>query len=177
VSDSAGVTPLLACTAVLSINTRVCCPDSCFVFNCVCLPRNCTSNFWWLCFHFGSKSFSSFARRFQRGSAAFVTSVSNLFSHFLSGIGPLEHLFLSVLSSLVTVQNHRMVGVGRAPLKRAWPHILLTPTLQIFVGISKVPSQNSLLQAEQAQFPQPLLSGEMFQSPQHPPSPPLDSLQ
>ena len=40
--------------------------------------------------------------------------------------------------------------------------ILLTPTLQIFVGIYKVPSQPSLLQAEQAQFPQPLLVGEML---------------
>ena len=52
-----------------------------------------------------------------------------------------------------------------------------TPTLQIFRGISKVPSQPSLLQAEQAQLPQPLLVGEMLQSPHHPCSPPLDSLQ
>jgi len=35
--------------------------------------------------------------------------------------------------------------------------ILLTPTLQRFISISKVPSQPSLLQAEQAQLPQPLL--------------------
>ena len=53
----------------------------------------------------------------------------------------------------------------------------LTPTLQIFMGIDKVPSQPSLLQAEQAQLPQPLLAGEMLQSPPHPRSPPLDSLQ
>ena len=53
--------------------------------------------------------------------------------------------------------------------------ILLTPTLQIFMGISKVPSQPSLLQAEQAQLPQPLLTGEMLQSPPHPRSPALDS--
>ena len=46
--------------------------------------------------------------------------------------------------------------------------VLLTPTLQIFVGIDKVPSQPSLLQAEQAQLPQPLLVGEMLQSPHHP---------
>jgi len=37
--------------------------------------------------------------------------------------------------------------------------------LQIFVGISKVPFQPSLLQAEQAQLPQPFLAGEMIQSP------------
>jgi len=49
--------------------------------------------------------------------------------------------------------------------------VLLTPTLQIFRGISKVPSQPSLLQAEQAQLPQPLLVGEMLQSPHHPRSP------
>ena len=42
--------------------------------------------------------------------------------------------------------------------------VLLTPTLQIFRGISKVPSQPSLLQAEQAQLPQPLLVGEMLQN-------------
>jgi len=45
--------------------------------------------------------------------------------------------------------------------------VLLTPTLQIFRGISKVPSQPSLLQAEQAQLPQPFLVGEMIQSPHH----------
>ena len=55
--------------------------------------------------------------------------------------------------------------------------VLLTPTLQIFRGISKVPSQPSLLQAEQAQLPQPLLLGKMLQSPPHPRSPALGSLQ
>jgi len=55
--------------------------------------------------------------------------------------------------------------------------ILLTPTLQIFRSISKVPSQPSLLQAEQAQLPQPFVVGEMLQSPHHPRSPPLDPLQ
>jgi len=45
--------------------------------------------------------------------------------------------------------------------------ILLTPTLEIFIGIYKVPSQPSLLQAKQAQLPQPLLLGEMLQSPNH----------
>jgi len=52
-----------------------------------------------------------------------------------------------------------------------------TPTLQIFRGIYKVPSQPSLLQAEQAQLLQPLLVAEMLQSPHHPCSPLLDSLQ
>ena len=42
--------------------------------------------------------------------------------------------------------------------------ILLTPTLQIFISIDKVPSQPSLLQAEQAQLPQPFLTGQMLQS-------------
>ena len=55
--------------------------------------------------------------------------------------------------------------------------ILLTPTLQIFISIYKVLSQPSPLQAEQAQLPQPLLIEEMLQSPHHPCSPPLDSLQ
>ena len=45
--------------------------------------------------------------------------------------------------------------------------VLLTRTLQIFRGICKIPSQPSLLQAEQAQLPQPLLLEEMLQSP-HP---------
>jgi len=55
--------------------------------------------------------------------------------------------------------------------------ILLTPTLEIFISIYEVPLQPSLLQAEQAQLPQPFLIGEMLQSPHHPRSPPLDSLQ
>ena len=55
--------------------------------------------------------------------------------------------------------------------------ILLTPTLEIFISIYKVPSQPSLLQAKQAQLPQPFLIGEMLQSPHRPHSPPLDSLQ
>jgi len=54
--------------------------------------------------------------------------------------------------------------------------ILLTLTLEIFVSIYKVPSQPSLLQAEQTQLPQLLLLGEMFQSPHHPRSPTVDSL-
>jgi len=45
--------------------------------------------------------------------------------------------------------------------------ILLTPILQIFIGIYKVLFQPSPLQAEQAQRPQPLLTGEMLQSPHH----------
>jgi len=55
--------------------------------------------------------------------------------------------------------------------------ILLTPTLQIFIRIYKVPSQPSLLQAEQAQLPQPFLIAEMLQSPHCTLSPLLDSLQ
>jgi len=54
--------------------------------------------------------------------------------------------------------------------------VLLTPPLQILIGISKVPSQPSLLQAEQAQLPQPLLVGGMLKSPPHPRSPALGSL-
>ena len=45
--------------------------------------------------------------------------------------------------------------------------VLLTPTLQIFICIDKVPSQPSLLQAEQAQLPQPFLTGDMLQSTHH----------
>ena len=55
--------------------------------------------------------------------------------------------------------------------------ILLTSTLKIFISIYKIPSQPSLLRAKQAQLPQPLFIGEMLQSPHHPHSPPLDSLQ
>ena len=43
--------------------------------------------------------------------------------------------------------------------------ILLTPTLQIFISIYTVPSQPSLLQAKQAQLPQPFLIAQMLQSP------------
>jgi len=75
----------------------------------------------------------------------------------------------------------QFVPVGPCPVaghhwKESGP-ILLTPTLQVFVSVYNVPSQPSLFQAEQAQLPQPLLVGEMLQSPHHPHSPPLDSLQ
>ena len=46
--------------------------------------------------------------------------------------------------------------------------ILLPPTLQTFISISKVPSQPSLLQDKQTQLPQPFLIGQMLQSPHHP---------
>jgi len=55
--------------------------------------------------------------------------------------------------------------------------ILLTPTLQILISIYKIPSRPSFLQAKQAQLPQPFLLGQMLQSPHHPCSLPLDSLQ
>ena len=83
----------------------------------------------------------------------------------------------------VQLELPRLQFVPVAPCPVAGHHwkesgpVLLTPTLQIFMGISKVPSQPSLLQAEQAQLPQPLLVGEMLQSPPHPRSPVLDSLQ
>jgi len=55
--------------------------------------------------------------------------------------------------------------------------ILLTPTLKIFIGIYKIPSPPSLLQAKQAQLPQPFLIREMLQSLNHLWSLLLDSLQ
>ena len=51
-----------------------------------------------------------------------------------------------------------------APLKESGP-VLLTPTLKIFIGISKIPSQSLLLQAKQSQLPQPFLIREMLRSP------------
>ena len=53
---------------------------------------------------------------------------------------------------------------GKSLAPSSWP-----PPCRYLV--SKVPSQPSLLQAEQAQLPQPLLVGEMLQSPHHPRSP------
>lgn len=52
---------------------------------------------------FFSKLYTNFAGRFQQDSAAFITTMSNLLSCFLSGIGPLKHLFLLVSSSLVII--------------------------------------------------------------------------
>jgi len=60
-----------------------------------------------------------------------------------------------------------------APLKRVWPH---PPDTHPW-DIHKILPQSSLLQAKQAQLPQPFLLGEMLQSPHHLCSPPLDSLQ
>ena len=51
------------------------------------------------------------------------------------------------------------------------------PPFRYSEAFIRSPSQPSLLQAEQAQLLQPFLTGEMLQSPHHPRSPPLDSLQ
>jgi len=74
----------------------------------------------------------------------------------------------------VQVELPRLQFVPVAPCPVAGQHwkesgpVLLTPTLEIFIGISKVPCQHSLLQAEQAQLPQPFLIGQMLQSLHHP---------
>jgi len=75
------------------------------------------------------------------------------------------------LASDVQLPLLQFVPVAPCPVaghhwKESGP-VLLAPTLQIFIGISKVPSQPSLLQAEQAQLPQPFLIGQMLQSPHH----------
>jgi len=41
-------------------------------------------------------------------------------------------------------------------------HVSLTPTLKIFININKITSQSSFLKAEQTQFAQPFLVGEML---------------
>jgi len=58
-----------------------------------------------------------------------------------------------------------------APLKRVWPHPSDTHPSDIYKHLL------GPLAAEQAQLPQPFLIGEMLQSPHHPCSPALDSLQ
>jgi len=55
-------------------------------------------------------------------------------------------------------------------------HAPLTPTLKIFININKIPSQSSFLKAEQTQFAQPFLIGEMLQALYHLCGPLLDSL-
>jgi len=105
--------------------------------------------------------------------------------HNLPGFHPvpvLHHPQREVLSH-VQIELPKLQFVPVAPCPVAGHHwkelgpILLTPTLKIFINIYKVPSQPSLLQAEQAQLPQPFLIGQMLQSPHHPHSLSLDSLQ
>lgn len=57
--------------------------------------------------------------------------------------------------------------------KRAWLHLLWTPSLQVFVYIDEV--SLNLLQAEQSQLCQPFLIGRMLQSLHHLCGPLLDS--
>ena len=54
--------------------------------------------------------------------------------------------------------------------------IILTPTLQIFIGIYEIPPRSSRLQAEQTQVSQPFLTREMLQSPDYLGKSPLDLL-
>jgi len=46
-------------------------------------------------------------------------------------------------------------------------HVPLTPTLKIFININQIPSESSFLMAEQTQFAQPFLTGEMLQALHH----------
>lgn len=61
---------------------------------------------------------------------------------------------------------HQFLPVASCPI---WQHqeedrsILLTPSLHILTDIDVVSSQSSLLNIEQAQFPQPFLIRKMFQ--------------
>lgn len=88
--------------SLLSANTKVCCQYSCFVLDHIWLSHNCTSNFWtWTSLLLFCSS--KFAGIFQQGSATFIRTMSNVFSCFLSGTGPLKHLFLSVSLSLLIV--------------------------------------------------------------------------
>ena len=64
-------------------------------------------------------------------------------------------MFQFVPIALYSVAEHHWKDSGS---------IVLTPTLEIFLSIYKVPLQPSLLQAKQAQLPQPFLIGEMLQS-------------
>jgi len=50
-------------------------------------------------------------------------------------------------------------------------------SLQVLEGHNEAPPKPSLLQAEQAQFPQPFLTGEVLQPSDHLSGPPLDPLQ
>ena len=55
-------------------------------------------------------------------------------------------------------------------------HVSLTPTLKIVVNINKITSESSFVKAEQTQFAQPVLIGEMLQVLYHLCGPLLDSL-
>lgn len=76
---------------------------------------------------------------------------------------------------------HQFLPIASCPT--AWHHqnksglILLAPCLQILVDIDEIPSQTSLLGAEQAHLPQPFFTGGMLQSFIHLCSPTPDLLQ
>ncbi|XP_048803588.1 uncharacterized protein LOC125694433 [Lagopus muta] len=55
--------------------------------------------------------------------------------------------------------------------------LLAVGSLQVLIGCNEVTPQPSLLQAEQAQLPQPVLIGEVLQPPDHLSRPPLDPFQ
>lgn len=87
---------------LLSVSKKVCCQYSCFVLDHIWLSHNCTSNFWtWTSLLLFCSS--NFAGRFQQDSATFIRAMSNVFPCFLSGTGPLKHLFLSVSPSLLII--------------------------------------------------------------------------
>lgn len=53
--------------------------------------------------------------------------------------------------------------------------IFFAPSLQVVAHIDEIPPEFPFLQAEQSHSSQPLLTGEVLQSPDHLGGPPLDS--
>jgi len=77
-------------------------------------------------------------------------------------------VFQAVLTASGSVTGHHWKEPGS---------VCFTPSLQVFIYIDKIPTEPSLLQAEQFQLSQPFLIGEMLQTLIHLCDPSLDSHQ
>ena len=71
---------------------------------------------------------------------------------------------------------HTIVWYTIHPCKQPLPFLFIH-SLQVLEGHNEVSPEPSLLQAKQAQFPQPFLIGELLQPSDHLSGPPLELLQ
>ena len=91
---------------------------------------------------------------------------------------PHDKKFVPCLICNLNLPSHFKTSclITTCPCKKSLSSFLVGP-FQLLEGCYKVSLQPSLLQTEQPQLSQPFLTGEMLQSPHHPCSPLLDSLQ
>ena len=106
---------------------------------------------------------------------ASTTSLGNLFQ-CITTLCVKNFLLISNLNLLSQFKTIPSCPITINPCKQPYS-LLFICSLQVLEGHSDVSPEPSLLQAKQAQFPQPFLTGEVLQSSDHLSGPPLNPLE